>query len=256
MKYMGSKARIAKEILPIILKDRKPGQWYVEPFCGGCNTIDKVDGNRIANDKNTLLIAMFSGLVEGRTYPTDIPKNTYDLARNEYNIGTRVEFDDFLMGWVGWMGSANGRFFDGGYSGKSNTKIGTVRDYIKEAIGNIEKQLPALSGIEFCSCDYKDLLIPSESIIYCDIPYKDTKQYATSKGFSHELFWEWAKVKTNEGHSVFVSEYQAPAEWSCVWEKKVKSSLSANGICGASKESTEKLFTFARHKASDKGVEK
>ena len=32
MKYMGSKARFTKEILPIILKDRKPEQWYVEPF--------------------------------------------------------------------------------------------------------------------------------------------------------------------------------------------------------------------------------
>lgn len=29
MKYMGSKERIAKHILPIILKDRKPEQWYV-----------------------------------------------------------------------------------------------------------------------------------------------------------------------------------------------------------------------------------
>lgn len=47
MKYMGSKARHAKELLPIILKDRKPGQWYVEPFVGGANMIDKVDGNRI-----------------------------------------------------------------------------------------------------------------------------------------------------------------------------------------------------------------
>lgn len=35
MKYMGSKNRIAKEILPIILRDRKPNQWYVEPFVGG-----------------------------------------------------------------------------------------------------------------------------------------------------------------------------------------------------------------------------
>ena len=47
MKYMGSKARHAKEMLPIILKDRKEGQWYVEPFVGGCNMIDKVNGNRL-----------------------------------------------------------------------------------------------------------------------------------------------------------------------------------------------------------------
>lgn len=50
MKYMGSKNRIAKYILPIILKDRKECQWYVEPFVGGCNTIDKVVGNRIGSD--------------------------------------------------------------------------------------------------------------------------------------------------------------------------------------------------------------
>ena len=58
MKYMGSKRRIAKEILPIILKNRKQGQYYVEPFVGGCNIIDKVDGNRIGNDINKYLIAL------------------------------------------------------------------------------------------------------------------------------------------------------------------------------------------------------
>lgn len=44
MKYMGSKNRYAKEILPLILKDRKENQWYVEPFVGGANVIDKVGG--------------------------------------------------------------------------------------------------------------------------------------------------------------------------------------------------------------------
>ena len=32
MVYMGSKRRIAKFILPIILANRTDGQWYVEPF--------------------------------------------------------------------------------------------------------------------------------------------------------------------------------------------------------------------------------
>ena len=58
MKYMGSKARFTKEILPIILKDRKPEQWYIEPFAGGMNAVCEVQGNRIANDKNLHLIAM------------------------------------------------------------------------------------------------------------------------------------------------------------------------------------------------------
>ena len=34
MKYMGSKARFSKEILPIILKERTADQWYIEPFAG------------------------------------------------------------------------------------------------------------------------------------------------------------------------------------------------------------------------------
>ena len=57
MKYMGSKARFAKDLLPIILKDRKEQQYYVEPFVGGCNIIDKVNGKRIASDSNKYLIA-------------------------------------------------------------------------------------------------------------------------------------------------------------------------------------------------------
>ena len=56
---MGGKSRIAKYILPLILKDRRPDQWYVEPFCGGCNTLAKVPGPRIGADINSDLIAMW-----------------------------------------------------------------------------------------------------------------------------------------------------------------------------------------------------
>lgn len=75
MKYMGSKARFTKEILPIILKERKPEQWYIEPFAGGMNAICEVSGNRLANDKNLHLIEMWKGLTENRERPNDIRKN-------------------------------------------------------------------------------------------------------------------------------------------------------------------------------------
>lgn len=35
MKYMGSENRVAKHILPIILKGRKEEQLFVDPFTGG-----------------------------------------------------------------------------------------------------------------------------------------------------------------------------------------------------------------------------
>ena len=87
---MGSKARFAKEILPIILRGRGYTQWYVEPFCGGLGTMDKVDGLRLASDKNKYIIAMWKGLQEGRTRPHEIPKELYDRARTEYNNGTNI----------------------------------------------------------------------------------------------------------------------------------------------------------------------
>ena len=37
MKYMGSKRRIAKYILPIMLKDRIENQYFYDLFCGGGN---------------------------------------------------------------------------------------------------------------------------------------------------------------------------------------------------------------------------
>lgn len=40
---MGSKNRIAKELLPIITAELSEGIYYVEPFAGGCNMIDKVE---------------------------------------------------------------------------------------------------------------------------------------------------------------------------------------------------------------------
>ena len=43
MVYMGSKNRIAKELIPIITEYLKPNQWYVEPFVGGANMIDKIE---------------------------------------------------------------------------------------------------------------------------------------------------------------------------------------------------------------------
>ncbi len=247
MKYMGSKARFSKEILPIILKDRTADQWYVEPFAGGMNAICEVNGNRLANDKNYYLIEMWKWITKNDIplKSDEITKEIYDYARDIYNKRVENTLSDSLVGWIGWMGSANGRFFDGGYSGKSNTKNGAIRDYIDEAIRNIEKQLPKMIGVQFENKDYAELEIPANSIIYCDIPYQGTKQYSTSKDFNHLKFWNWCRKKAKQGHRIFVSEYEAPTDFVCVWKKEAKSSLSANGKIGGNKVSVEKLFKFS-----------
>jgi DNA adenine methylase len=235
MKYMGSKNRIANEILPIILKDRKENQYYIEPFCGGLGTFDKVTGNRIGIDKNKYLIAMWKGLQENRDKPMEISKELYSRARTEYNNGTNIEFDDFMIGWIGWMASFNGRFFDGGYSGKTAT-----RDYIDEQIRNTLKQVEFLKDAIFISGDYSDLEIFESSIIYCDIPYQHTTQYVTSKNFDHNKFWQWCRDMTNQGNQVFISEYQAPNDFKCIWSKDVTNSMNAT----LTYKPVERLFVY------------
>ena len=234
MKYLGSKARIAKEILPIILKDRKPYQYYVEPFVGGCNTMDKVDGLRIGADKNKYLIAMWDGLVGGRKGLASISREDYVIARNEYKSPDSI-LSDFDLGWIGWMGSFNGRFFDGGYSGATST-----RDYVAEQMRNTKSQLDALKLVKFYSCSYDELDYPEGAIIYCDPPYKGTKQYAASKDFDHDKFWNWCRRMAISGHSVFISEYNAPKDFDCIWQKEITNSMSTRNTY----RPIEKLFKY------------
>ena len=239
MKYMGSKARYAKEILPIILKNRTLEQWYIEPFAGGMNMIDKVQGNRIANDLSSPLIAMWEALVYGNWEPpVFVTKEHYKEVRE-----LKTKYDMHYLGWVGFACSFSGDFFNGGCAGVVNTKDG-VRNYQDEARRNIQKQIPKLKGVKFTNTSYDKIEIPKDSIVYCDPPYEATTKYVGRETFNHILFWDWCREKSKQGHSVWVSEYNAPNDFECVWEKKARSSLSANGKTGGSKISTEKLFRY------------
>lgn len=234
MKYMGSKNRIADDILPIILNNRKDDQYFVDLFVGGANLIDKVDGLRIGSDINNYLIALWKGLQNGRKLIYPIEKSLYSMARNEYNNNKLLLFDEFEIGAIGYCGSFNGRFFDGGYSGESKG-----RNYILEQTKNIQNQIPNILDIEFYCSKYNELKIPDNSIVYCDIPYKDTKQYFFSKNFDYDTFWQWAR-ETSKLHRVFISEYSAPNDFKCVWQKNITSGLKL----GKKYNTVEKLFVY------------
>ena len=63
MKYMGSKSRIAKHIVPILQKfiDDNNIHKYVEAFVGGANIIDKIIcDERYGFDKIRYLIALLN----------------------------------------------------------------------------------------------------------------------------------------------------------------------------------------------------
>lgn len=239
MKYMGSKSRIAKEIEPILTMWLTDDRYYVEPFAGGMNMMCNIEhSKRLASDKNNYLIAMWRFLCAGFEFPTHITKEDYSYWRNVFNNrgfrGYGDTSDEAMIGWFGFMGSFNGRFFDGGYSGHDVKG----RDYIGEQIRNTLSQVEKLQGVEFWCGSYDSYEIPKNAIIYCDIPYKGTKQYSTSKNFNHNEFWQWCRYMTKDGYSVFVSEYQAPEDFKCIWQKQVTNAMNTKNTY----KPTEKLF--------------
>lgn len=230
MVYMGSKNRIAKELIPIITKDLKPNQWYVEPFVGGANMIDKIEHPyKLGADNNKYLIALLEAVQNGQELPEHITKDEYIAVKTN-----KDNYPDWYVGFVGFVCSFRGKFF-GGYSGYYTTKTGIQRNYIKERINNILKQ--NLDGIKLVCSSYDALDIPANSIIYCDPPYNGTTKYKDS--FDSDAFWQWCRDKAKEGHTVYVSEYNAPEDFKCIWEKQINSNLG-----GTSKTATEKLFTI------------
>ena len=99
MQYLGSKNKIAKHLLPIILKNRKPEQYYVEPFMGGGNMIDKVDGLRIGNDINYYLIEMWKSLQKGWIPPDVVTEEEYRYYKKcqEIEDPAMVAFIGFIV---------------------------------------------------------------------------------------------------------------------------------------------------------------
>lgn len=240
MVLMGAKTRFVKDILPIILKNRgdKP---YFESCGGGMNVISNVDGERTAFEINKYLVAMWKSLQNGIVFCEEISRSHYSDVRDCYNKKDSKYNDDYI-GWVGFMASANGRFFEGGYAGISKTK-GGERNYIAEKIKNIKKQIPKIKDVNFICADFKEMTLKEESIIYCDPPYYGTKQYdKDNKDFDYPAYYKWCRKMVGLGHLVYMSEYQMPEDFNCIWEKETKSSLSANGKSGGNKKSTEKLF--------------
>lgn len=232
MKYMGSKNRHAKELLPIILKDRKPEQWYVEPFVGGANMIDKVDGNRIGADFHPHLI---KALEMVRDNPELIPRNNNEYTKERYELAKTGDLNN-PVDCLAMFQYSFASMFKGAWAKNSR---GT--DYVKECVRNLLIQSDRLKGCILLHSDYKNLNIPKNSIIYCDPPYEGTAKYSTG-AFNHDAFWQWCREKAAEGHQIYISEYNAPNDFVCVWEKLTNVGFSKERKTASDR--IEKLFIY------------
>lgn len=246
MKYMGSKSRITKYIVPIIQKciDDNDLKYYIEPFVGGANVIDKIIcQNKSGSDKNEYLIALLDYVARGGELLSNVPRELYNDVRTAYNSRSDT-FSKVVTANVGFLASYNGRWFDGGYAqaGYEKTKYGErYRDYYQESKRNLEQQAKDLVGINFSCYDYRDIPITttSNNMIYCDPPYANTKQFANSHNFDFDEFWKTMRQWSKDNY-VLVSELAAPDDFVCIWKKPVSRSIKATDKGKA----VEKLFTY------------
>lgn len=231
---MGSKSRIVDSILPIIqqrIKDYNI-KTYIEPFCGGCNVIDKVlCDTKIASDKQKYLIEFLKNVDKVKDFPDEISREHYSEVRTCFNEKCD-KYEDWYIGAIGFLASYNGRFFDGGYAQTNYSKSKTtehviVRNYYKEAKENVLEQLSRLKDIQFQCCDYDYYSDCQDCLIYCDIPYQGTKQYGSSKNFDYEKFWSWARTMS-EKNVVLISEHNAPSDFECIWSQEINRTIDNN----------------------------
>lgn len=162
---MGSKAKHAKFILAAIGKLEPI--WF-EPFVGGANMIAAVPNSiqRIGNDNNSHVIAMFNALQAGWIPPSTISESQYLELRTRKN----EPIGDPLVGFVGIACSYSGKWF-GGYA------RGDGRNYCHESVKNLLKQREKILDVQFLSKNYLDLEIPENALVYCDPPYCGATKY-------------------------------------------------------------------------------
>ena len=180
MLYMGSKRRLAKHIVPIIKSLRKDGQTYVEPFVGGGNIIEKIEGNRIGSDINPDCI---QALCDIRDNVEQLPRTNAEFTEEDYKK-LRVTHDYRFRSYAGFAFSWGGKWLGGWRRDSKNS-----RDYVAEAFRLAMRQSPLLQGVTLLCCSYDDLVVPDESFIYCDPPYKGTTAYRHY--FDNSKFFDW-----------------------------------------------------------------
>lgn len=228
MRYLGSKAKIAKDIVPIIQSyiDNNGIEQYWEPFVGGANIIDKINCKvRVGTDIHPQLIALLQqAQTDVSIFPDTISEEEYKEVKNN-----KDKYPDWYVGLVGFC--SFGSKYWGGYR-RSYDKEGKIKDETKGVINNIKKQALNLKDINFNCLDYS-LCTPynlhRRTLIYCDPPYKDTTKYSGTKLFDYDKFYNWCKMMSNAGHIMIVSEYDMPKEFTCIWQKEIKCMVDKNG---------------------------
>lgn len=243
MVYQGSKAKLAKYLIPIIQDyiTKYNIDTYVECFVGGANLIDKVNcPNRYGFDINPYVISLLKYAQNNPNIdiaPEDCTFEHYKDVRDSYNKHDNRYSTEYIA-LIGYMASYAGRYFDGGYG--RDSKGG--RCIYKERLQNLKLQAPNLNNIHFDVMNYEDLDISKykNCLFYLDPPYKSTKKYG-KQVVDYDKFYDFCRELSKE-NVVLISEYNMPDDFKCIWQKERKVLQKSDRVTGDI--AIEKLFTI------------
>lgn len=269
LSYQGSKSKIAKEIINIL----PANDYLIDLFAGGCAiTHAGLLSNKwkyyIANDI-TCSAKAFESVINHTTnidfeHPQLITREKFkEIADDTDNI------DNFLLSII-WSFGNNRRTYIYGedieqlknyiflmiYGKTSKIRFNNYKLFLKENSKNKDihrlQSIANLNRIERLNKirniadihqnnlityqnDYRDITIPANSTIYCDIPYQNTEGY-TNVQFNHNEFYDWC---LKQEQPVFISEYSMPDDFIEIYSINHKSTFSA---INNNKLTIEKIF--------------
>lgn len=253
--YKGSKNAIA----PWVVEHLPPAETLADLFAGGCAVTDcAMDSGKwkrfIINDIEGDITQLFIDAVNGKYKGNNawVSREAFELLKG---------CDPFVR--YCWSFGNNGRDYIyarelepykkavhellhcetvQGRRLMYRTAIRALEQYLITAgkyIGAPQKQsmtsynslqgLESLERLERYNCDYQDVTIPPDSVIYCDIPYRNTDGYGKRKGeaFDYDRFYDWAGRQTQP---VIISEYWMPEERFEVIAEREKTSILGAGV--------------------------
>ena len=234
-----------KELTPILMEHVDKDTVFVDAFCGGGNVITAIPHTKkVGIEVNKYIVALWEHLQkEGMVgIPLDLSEEDYNMIKADYLCGG-CSYPDWLVGYVGACCSYGGAWFN--CYARFNLKKN--ENHIREAYNGLETQLNKaqfLDKIKFVNCSYMDYDYKPHSVIYCDPPYAGKKKYESD--FDNLAFWDWVRKMSEDGHYVYVSEYEAPYDFKCIWEKSKKDGMGTTKAGGKQNTKTEKLFVYSK----------
>ena len=205
-------------------------KWYCETVLKSDYDTEKLRlclTEKIKENSENLRNYLLEGLKKANKRPCDVDRflGTNGMAghyfgRSQWEFPTREVYEK-LQGFL--------------YLPQNYNDIYGLQELL-ESLQSLQS-LQSLESLQRLFCtrgSYDEVAIEKNSLIYCDIPYYNTDEYAAG-GFDHQKFYKWA---LRQKELVIISEYNMPEDFICIdsIEKSVQ-------LCsGASKKALEKLF--------------